>query len=164
MEVLEPYQYRPCERANPQAFYVIASPITLCDNRAYHLGADSSFLRKTKTAERHFCYDTMGHACGVSRTSMKTTTNSQKARDRQSHLIQLVARIVLERLLMRRWQTTPSTFVLPLLGPASTHNPLDARQRCPIGVGLPLAKPHEDVTGKMSVECVWPTHPRAQTQ
>ena len=64
------------------------------------------------------------------------------------HLIQLVARVVLQTLLMRRRQTTSSRLMPPLLGPAATHSPLNAGQRCPVVVRAPLPKPHEDVTVK----------------
>ena len=73
-----------------------------------------------------------------------------------SHLGQLVARVVLQTLLMRRRQTTPSRFMPPLLGPAATHNPLIARQRCPIVVRTSFAKPHEDVTVKSTTHLSLP--------
>ena len=65
-----------------------------------------------------------------------------------SHLVQLVTRIVLQPVLLRRRQTIPSRFMPPLLGSAATDHPLDARQRCPIVVRTSFAKPHEDVTVK----------------
>ena len=65
-----------------------------------------------------------------------------------SHLVQLVAQIVLQPALLRRRKTTPSRFMPPLLGSAATDDPLDARQRCPIVVRTSFAKPHERVTVK----------------
>ena len=65
-----------------------------------------------------------------------------------SHLVQLVTRIVLQPVLVRWRQTTPSRFIPPLLGSTASDNPLDARQRCPIVVRTSFAKPYEDVAVK----------------
>ena len=65
-----------------------------------------------------------------------------------SHLVQLVTRIVLQPVLLRRRHATPSRFIPPLLGSTASDNPLDARQRCPIVVRTSFAKPYEDVAVK----------------
>ena len=65
-----------------------------------------------------------------------------------SHLGLMVARVVLQRMLIQWRQITRSRFTPPLPGSAATDNPLDARQRCPLGVRNAFAKPHEGVTVK----------------
>ena len=72
--------------------------------------------------------------------STNTRTQTEKS--------QLVARVVLQTVLLRLRHTIPSRFVPPLLGPTATDDPLDARQRCPIVVRTSFAKPHEGVTVK----------------